>query len=149
MAMAVVANDAVRFVALWLGDRRLYIGETLLDVQACAELENTMRSLRLVRRWDHFASIKMLVGIQNARVAFTRSSAILNCTILANHVEGLRADLRAADDRIDRLEALVLTREEIIDELRMEVVELNEAASEARRADRPEPDAEPEPDELM
>jgi len=147
--MAVVEIAAVRVVAMWLGDGRLTTGASLLDVEACADLENIMRSLRLVRRWDIFASTRMLVGIQNARIAFTRSSAILNCTILANHVEGLRADLRAADDRIDLLEAQVLAREEIIDELRVEVVELNEAASEARRADRPEPDAEPEPDELM
>ena len=96
--MAVVEIAAVRVVALWLGDGRLTTGASLLDVEACADLENIMRSLRLVRRWDIFASTRMLVGIQNARIAFTRSSAIMNCTILANHVEGLRVDLRAADD---------------------------------------------------
>ena len=140
---------AVRVVALWLGEGRLHTGAAPLDVEACADLENIMRSLRLVRRWDLSASIKMLVGIQNARVAFTRSSAILNCTILANHVAELRVDLRAADDRIDFLVAQLEGQDEEIDELRAEVDELNEAASGARRADGPEPDAEPEPDELM
>ncbi len=154
---------AVRVVALWLGEGRLAVGADPLDGAACVDLENILRSLRLVRKWDIFASTKMLVGIQNARVAFTRSAVHLTRSIQNEQIAALRVEIAAADfhmanfrarefglsARVDALEEELRIREEIIDDLRVEVLELNEAVVEARRADRPEPDPELEPDELM
>jgi tryptophan 2,3-dioxygenase len=154
---------AIRVVALWLGDGPLVVGADPRDGAACVDLEEIMRSLRLVRRWDLFASTKMLVGIQNARVAFTRSAFHLTRTIQAEEISELRSQIVTANfhsanfrarefglsARVDALEEELRIREEIIDDLRVEVIELNEAVAEARRADRPEPDPELEPDELM
>ena len=159
--MAVVVA-AVRVVALWL-DGPLIVGADPLDGAACVDLAATLRSLRVARRWDSFASIKLLVSIQNARIAFTRSAYHLVRSVNAEEIRVLRiqvaadafhlTDLRNREvgltARIDAIEEELRIREEIIDDLRVEVLELNEAVAEARRADRPEPEPELEPDEPM
>jgi hypothetical protein len=166
MSVEVFAFDtvaAVRVVALWLVEGPLVVGADPLDGAACVDLANILRSLRLVRKWDTFASTKMLVGIQNARIAFTRSAYHLVRSINADEIMVLRnqvaadgfhlTDLRNREvgltARIDAIEEELRIREEIIDDLRVEVLELNEAVAEARRADRPEPEPELEPDEPM
>jgi hypothetical protein len=152
--MASVA--AIRVVALWLSDGPLVVGGDPLDGAACVDLEAILRSLRLARRWDLFASTKMLVGIQNARVAFTRSAFHLTRTIQAEEISDLRSQIVAAtfrearlSTRVDALEEEILIREEVTDDLRLELAALTEEAAVARRADRPEPEPELEPDELM
>ena len=152
--MASVA--AIRVVALWLSDGPLVVGADPRDGAACVDLEEILRSLRLVRRWDLFASTKMLVGIQNARVAFTRSAFHLTRTIQAEEISDLRSQIVAANfrevrlvARVDALEEEVRIREEVMDDLRLELAELTEEVAVARRADRPEPEPELEPDELM
>jgi hypothetical protein len=159
--MASVA--AIRVVALWLSDGPLVVGADPRDGAARVDLKETLRSLRVVRRWDLFASTKILVAIQHARVAFHRSAFHLMRAIQDGEIAELRveiatanfhlANFRARDAglvaRVDALEEEVRIREEVVDDLRLEVAELNEAVAEARRADRPEPEPELEPDEPM
>jgi hypothetical protein len=167
--MAGVAAAVLATVAKWLGDGRLAIG----DGHACSEHVDVLCAVRITHRWNMHISMQMLVSIHAGRVSWIHSTylmmrdeqdeAIANLEVrlrvAGDEVQRLRtqaaadifhlADLRAREfgltARVDAIEEELRIREEIIDDLRVEVIELNEAVSAARRADRPEPDPELEP----
>jgi hypothetical protein len=157
--MAVVEIAAIRALALWLGEGRLVAGADPLDGAACVDHVSTLRALRIVRRWDLLASMKMLVAIQAGRAAFNRSAYHLMNALQDQTIAELR--IQTAADAVElrllrlqeaRLSAQVDRLEDDMMDLQSEQAELLEEVVELRareRAPRPEPEPEQEPEEPM